>query len=169
MQDVLQTIRQNLSRPNADAGRIFHGRGHCFPGFEDLVIDCYPPAILISLFAEVDGAVLRTICETIRDAAPAAIDCLVIQRRHLEKAPREIAHGELPAIHQVTENGMRFRVDLDYAQNTGLFLDMQRGRRWLTENANGKRVLNLFSYTCSLSVADLVGGAERVVNFDLSR
>lgn len=116
-----------------------------------------------------DEAVLLSVCETIINAAPSEMDCLVIQRRYEERAPREIVHGELPASHHVSEGALQFRVGLDYAQNTGLFLDMKNGRRWLTENAAGKRVLNLFSYTCSLSVAALVGGAERVVNFDMSR
>jgi 23S rRNA (cytosine1962-C5)-methyltransferase len=169
MQDILHAIHQYFSELSPDAGRIFHGRGHCFPGFENLVIDCYPPAILVSLFAEVDQDVLQSICDTLRETAPAAIDCLVIQRRYLEKAPREIVYGELPADHHVSESGILFKIGLDYAQNTGLFLDMKSGRQWLTQKATGKRVLNLFSYTCSLSVAALAGAAERVVNFDMSR
>ncbi len=46
---------------------------------------------------------------------------------------------------------------------------MAPGRAWLRERAAGKRVLNLFSFTCAFSVAALAGGAERVVNIDLSR
>jgi 23S rRNA (cytosine1962-C5)-methyltransferase len=169
MQEVHQSIQQYFNGFSPDAGRVFHGRGHCFPGFEDLVIDCYPPAILVSLYADLGDHVLRSICETIKDAAPSAIDCLIIQRRYLEGSPREIVYGELPTDHRVTENGIVFKVGLNYAQNSGLFLDMQNGRQWLRDNAAGKRVLNLFAYTCSLSLAALAGGAEHVVNFDLSR
>ena len=46
---------------------------------------------------------------------------------------------------------------------------MRHGRRLIREIGRGKRVLNLFAYTCSLSVAALAGGASRVVNLDLSK
>ena len=45
---------------------------------------------------------------------------------------------------------------------------MKPGRDWLLQNAAGKRVLNLFAYTCSLSVAAIHGGAEEVINLDMA-
>ncbi len=63
--------------------------------------------------------------------------------------------------------GLRYQLELGKAQNTGLFLDMRHGRDWLRRHAAGKRVLNLFAYTCAFSVAALAGGAERVVNVDM--
>jgi 23S rRNA (cytosine1962-C5)-methyltransferase len=51
----------------------------------------------------------------------------------------------------------------------GLFLDMRQTRQWLRERASGKNVLNLFAYTCAFSVAALAGGAQVVVNNDMSR
>lgn len=64
---------------------------------------------------------------------------------------------------------MRYQLDLGLKQNTGLFLDMRYGRRWVREQAAGKRVLNLFAYTCGFSVAAIAGGAEQVVNLDMAR
>src|SRR3546814_19144674 len=45
---------------------------------------------------------------------------------------------------------------------------MRYVRRWVQGNAQGKRVLNLFAYTCGFSVAEIAGGAEHVVNLDMS-
>ena len=42
-------------------------------------------------------------------------------------------------------------------------------RRWVREQAEGRRVLNLFAYTCGFSVAAIAGGAERVVNLDMAK
>ena len=69
----------------------------------------------------------------------------------------------------VKENGLKFETLLGSQQNTGLFLDMQPLRAWLKKNSFEKKVLNLFAYTCTLSVAALAGGAQSVVNFDLSK
>ncbi|MFN3496069.1 MAG: class I SAM-dependent methyltransferase, partial [Hydrogenophaga sp.] len=77
--------------------------------------------------------------------------------------------GKVPQPHVVNEGGARIGVQLLKGQNHGLFLDMAEGRRWLRENARGARVLNLFAYTCGFSVAAIEGGAEHVVNLDMSR
>ena len=42
-------------------------------------------------------------------------------------------------------------------------------REWLTAHSEGRNVLNLFAYTCSLSVAALAGDARQVVNVDMSK
>ena len=63
---------------------------------------------------------------------------------------------------------MRYQVKLTDGQNNGLFLDMANGRQWIRERAEGARVLNLFSYSCSFSVAALAAGASQVVNIDMS-
>jgi 23S rRNA (cytosine1962-C5)-methyltransferase len=39
----------------------------------------------------------------------------------------------------------------------------------LRQHASDKRVLNLFAYTCSLSVAAITGGASFVLNVDMSK
>lgn len=68
------------------------------------------------------------------------------------------------------EEGLRFRVD---PRRGGLdpllFLDLRPGRRRVRELASGRRVLNLFAYTCGLGVAAAVGGAREVVNVDFAR
>ncbi len=69
----------------------------------------------------------------------------------------------------IIEHGLRYRLDLCRRQNSGLFLDMRYGRNWVQENAAGKRVLNLFAYTCGFSVAAIEGGATGVVNLDMAR
>ena len=42
-------------------------------------------------------------------------------------------------------------------------------RQWVADHSQNSRVLNLFAYTCSFSVAAIAGGAQQVVNVDMSR
>lgn len=51
----------------------------------------------------------------------------------------------------------------------GLFMDAFEVRKKLLKESVGKNILNLFSFTCSLSVAALRGGADLVRNVDTSR
>jgi 23S rRNA G2069 N7-methylase RlmK/C1962 C5-methylase RlmI len=68
----------------------------------------------------------------------------------------------------VIEGGLKFRVNLSDYLDTGLFLDARKKRALIRLEAGGKRALNLFVYTCSLSVASAKGGARQVDSVDLS-
>jgi len=68
----------------------------------------------------------------------------------------------------VIEEDLKFRVNLSDYLDTGLFLDGRKKRALIRIEAEGKRVLNLFAYTCSLSVAAAIGGANQVDSIDLS-
>jgi 23S rRNA (cytosine1962-C5)-methyltransferase len=69
----------------------------------------------------------------------------------------------------VEEQGLKFKVNVSDYTDTGLFLDHRKSRAWVKAQASGKRVLNLFCYTGSVSVAAGVGGALAVDSVDLSQ
>ncbi|MCC2679199.1 MAG: methyltransferase, partial [Pseudobdellovibrio sp.] len=50
----------------------------------------------------------------------------------------------------------------------GLFLDQRENRQFVRQMAQGKKVLNLFSYTSGFSVQSALGGAEKVTTVDVS-
>ena len=68
----------------------------------------------------------------------------------------------------VHEGDLSFRANLSDYLDTGLFLDARKKRAIIQNEAAGKRVLNLFAYTCSLSAAAAKGGALQVDSVDLS-
>lgn len=69
---------------------------------------------------------------------------------------------------KVFENGSIFFVNLSDYIDTGLFLDMRKTRELVKSCSQGKRVLNLFCYTSSFSVAAAAGGAAAIESVDLS-
>jgi 23S rRNA (cytosine1962-C5)-methyltransferase len=76
--------------------------------------------------------------------------------------------GTLPEKVEVTENGLRFAVDVAAGQKTGYYLD-QRDNRALTGTlAHDKDVLNCFCYTGGFSLYALRGGAKSVLSIDAS-
>lgn len=147
---------------------MFHGRGQRFPGLEHLTVDWFSPVVLVSSWADVeDPQVLK---EAIIAADPHnQIQCVMLQYRKRKGTPMDCLWGE--PIHDtvVTEGPLKFEVHPGVNQHAGLFLDMRPLRNWLMERSEGKNVLNLFAYTCSLSVAALNGNARQVVNVDMSK
>lgn len=69
----------------------------------------------------------------------------------------------------VFENGAKLYVNLTDYLDTGLFLDHRITRQKVREMAKGRDVLNLFSYTGSVSVAAALGGARSVTTVDMSK
>ena len=177
--DALNTLHAHLlaalAPAPAETRRLFHGRGRRWPGLEQLTVDWMQGVVLVSLFKEpaVDDLdalkrVLTALTQTTAWQASQA-HTLLLQHRYLPDSHTETLLGEIPDEWTLTEGGLRYRVDFGKKQNTGLFLDMRHGRDWVRANASGKRVLNLFAYTCGFSVAAIEGGAASVVNLDMSR
>jgi 23S rRNA (cytosine1962-C5)-methyltransferase len=70
---------------------------------------------------------------------------------------------------EISENGVRYAIDLLLNQDESFYLDTRSLRAWLKERSAGWNVLNLFAYTGSLGIAALAGGAGRVVQVDINR
>ena len=151
-----------------DAQRLFHGRGHAYPGFEHVSIDWLNPVVLITLYQAMPQALLLLLAETLLSEVIES-DSVQVQYRYQPKAPFELLVGK-PVMQTVVEElGLKYHITLGRSQNIGLFLDMLNGRRWVMEHAKDKTVLNLFAYTCGFSVAAIAGAASKVVNLDMSR
>jgi 23S rRNA (cytosine1962-C5)-methyltransferase len=170
IQVVLDCVKQGLNKGGTDSRRLFHGRGGTFAGLESLTIDFFSPVLWIVLFDEsLDNTLDELINGILTADAAKAIDCVLVQYRYRPGTPSELVFGSLPKQPVALEAGLRYKLKLGSNQNCGFFLDMINGRNWLRDNSRGKRVLNLFSYTCALSVAACAGGAKSVVNIDMSR
>ncbi|WP_347905346.1 class I SAM-dependent methyltransferase [Pseudomonas purpurea] len=177
--DALHTLHDLLLTALASAPeetrRLFHGRGRRWPGLEQLTVDWMQGVVLVALFKEPEHAQLEALKQMLMELtesptwATSGAHTLLLQLRYLPQSTTEWLLGEAIDEWTLTEGGLRYRVDLGKKQNNGLFLDMRYGRDWVRANAQGKRVLNLFAYTCGFSVAAIEGGAEHVVNLDMSR
>ncbi|ABS08835.1 class I SAM-dependent methyltransferase [Shewanella baltica] len=156
-----------------DAVRLFHGRGGHYAGCEHLCLDWFTPVLLLTSFTPLADDDLATCQQAIaarwQAIRPDSQLNLVYQYRSAGETFTQVLQGEVPEPHIVSENGARFQVHLMRGQNHGLFLDMANGREWVRANARYKKVLNLFAYTCGFSVAALQGGADEVVNMDMSK
>ncbi len=151
----------------SDCRRLLHGRGGYLPGLEHVAVDWFAPTLLVTFYAqeESNSACLDQLMEAAASDADIAI---VVQKRHLPGSPKQCVYGKLPDDPIAHESGLRYHLDLERNQNHGFFLDMKPGRDWVREQAGGKSVLNLFAYTCSLSVAAIAGGAASVTNLDMA-
>ena len=79
--------------------------------------------------------------------------------------------GETPparAVTEITENGIKYLVDVENGQKTGFFLDQKYNRRAVGQLARGKTVLDCFTHTGSFALNAALGGAKHVTAVDVS-
>lgn len=176
---ILNTLTQHIvtqlpQTPN-QVKRLFHGRGRCFVGLEQITVDFMAGQLLITLFKEMAPIDEQCLIEEIISWtqqeiwSSSHVNAIVIQHRYQPNHPTQVIWGEGEKDLVVDEEGLKFQLSLGRNQNAGLFLDMRYGRQWVAENSHNKRVLNLFAYTCGFSVAAMKGQADMVINLDMAK
>jgi 23S rRNA (cytosine1962-C5)-methyltransferase len=138
-------------------------------------VDLFPPLLFMTVHrsippGELGGllALLEGLIEVARKQG-ALLGGAAVQERTASGARVAGTAGEVKERLVIDEEGLRYLIEPLRGQNPGLFLDMRPGRVLVRRNARGRRVLNLFAYTCAFSVAAAAGGAREVVNVDMKR
>ncbi len=164
---LIQKIREKLPLTH-ESFRLFHGRGHCYPGYEDIVIDWFAPVIHLVCYRQRSEIWLTELYDLLRCHMPQ-VEAMLVQQRYSEGTVTHTGYGTSPQTVYAEEAGLRYQLRLGHAQNIGFFPDMRNARQYVRSIAAGKTLLNLFSYTCSFSVVALAGGAKRVDNLDMNK
>ena len=154
--------------------RLIFGEADFLPGitvdkYEDVLvveslalgIDRLKPLILSALtrVLEEDGIRIRGIYE--RSDAKV---------REKEGLPRTKGFNGEPfdTMVPITENGVRYMVDVENGQKTGFFLDQKENRRAIAGLCRGARVLDCFTHTGSFGLNAALAGAAEVTSVDAS-
>lgn len=168
-------LENALLRVPNEIRRLFHGRGQCYEGLEQITVDWLQGQLSVHLFKTVTEEFLDTLKQGLLQFTETEVwsakegRAIVLQHRYIKGSPYEVLYGEADLHPVVCENGLNYQLELGKNQNYGLFLDMRKGRDWVRSCAKGKKVLNLFAYTCGFSVAAIEGGASHVVNVDMAK
>jgi 23S rRNA (cytosine1962-C5)-methyltransferase len=162
-------LRETVGLLNSSGMRLIHAESDGLPG---LIVDRYDDVLVLQLGSAGVDFWRETLVEVLqKQCAPICIyERSDSDGRELEGLPIRtgVLRGVLPENVYVTENGLRFAVDITQGQKTGFYLD-QRDNRALTGSlAAGREVLNCFCYTGGFSLYALRGGASSVLSIDAS-
>ncbi len=164
-------LRRVFQPEQTNAYRLIHSEGDGLPGlvvdrFADILVmqihtagmERLRPLLIEALLQEtgVSGILLRN-------------DSMSRRREGLEVEEPVVVTGEVSEHILIRENGVQFLVDPWQGQKTGFFLDQRDKRESLRKYAQGKRVLNCFSYTGGFSLyAALTNKDTTVTSIDIS-
>ena len=169
MEQLFLHLSQFYTKNDLESRRLFHGRGKCIPELDYLTIDFFPPVIFIIFYREPPPELLPNLESYLLKIYGGEIKSIYVQKRFILPALSQLIWGENNPTPIVQLHGLKFKLNLGAAQNIGIFLDMENGRKWLFANGKNKKILNLFAYTCALSVVALHAGARTVTNIDMAK
>jgi len=157
---------------SADTFRVVNDGGDFLPG---VCVDRYADFAVLALSSDEASDRRRELAELLHEFGARGVYLKQRARAdlrreaHAELAPKEPVAGDAATAPLVVREGdARFAVTLDEGLSCGLFLDQRDNRARIAAFCGGRRVLNLFSYTCSFSVYAALASAEHVTSVDLS-
>ena len=174
VQQIRQALeyRQQLGIPQRNSGyRLLNAESDGLPG---VVVDVFGDWLVMQALTTGAEYWKHTIADALLEVIPAKG---IYERSDVEVRKKEgletttgILKGDTPPAHiDIVEEGRHYRVDVLNGHKTGFYLDQRDNRSVLQHYAQGKTVLNCFSYTGGFSIAALQGGAEKAINIDASQ
>jgi 23S rRNA (cytosine1962-C5)-methyltransferase len=164
-------VRKWAKRSATDCFRIYDREIRQYP----LAIDFYAGRFCVQYFSRTRGQddppaeLVEEIVHLLGKIFGASRESIYWRTRAKHKETRQYEKiGDSKEFFTVLEYGVKFKINLHDYLDTGLFLDHRETRRMVASISKGKRLLNLFAYTCSFSVHAAVAGAQFTKSVDMS-
>lgn len=162
-------IRKWAKRTFTNCFRIYDREIREYP----LAIDFYDGRFCVHYFAHFSDEVPQELFEETQEAicslfGVSAESIFWRTRMKRERMQQYEKTSDSQAFFTVLEYGKKFKVNLVDYIDTGLFLDHRETRQMVASLSSGKRLLNLFAYTCSFSVHAALRGAVYTKSVDMS-
>jgi 23S rRNA (cytosine1962-C5)-methyltransferase len=165
--------RRDLFDAQTTGYRLIHGESDGWPG---LVLDRYDTTLVLKIYTAAWLPRLEDTLTLLKENVPGERVVLRLSRNfqsfaegRFQRSDGQVLHGPPPAGPVIfQESGLRFEADVLRGQKTGFFLDQRENRREVETLAQGRRVLNAFSFSGGFSVYAARGGATAVTDLDIS-
>jgi 23S rRNA (cytosine1962-C5)-methyltransferase len=162
--------RKALLNGETDTCRLIFSESDYLPG---LIADKYAGHLALQVLTSGIENVLPVILDELQqllkpesifdksDAASRSHEGLETEQTHLTLNPP-------PEFVEVTENGIRYHINIAEGQKSGFYCDQRDNRDIVASFAKGKKVLDCFSYTGGFTLNCLRNGAASVTSVDSS-
>ncbi len=165
-----------MSAEDMTACRLIFGEADSFPG---LTVDRFNNLLsvqILSLGMEKNRDIILPALLDILRSDGQKIDGIYLRNdvniRTLEGMTEEkgwyMRDNDVSPVTEITENGIRYRVDVENGQKTGFFLDQKYNRRAAASIAAGKNVVDCCTHTGSFALNCANAGAAHVTAVDVS-
>ncbi|OOR82257.1 bifunctional 23S rRNA (guanine(2069)-N(7))-methyltransferase RlmK/23S rRNA (guanine(2445)-N(2))-methyltransferase RlmL [Moraxella canis] len=181
-QDFINRLQKNLSNLKKQAIKVGVTNLRVYdadlPNF-NVAIDVYGDKIHVQEYAppkqipaDVAKARFNLVLQAVREVFGVPRESIFIKTRAKQSGNEQYTKNDNAAKRRkmwvMRELDAYFYVNFTEYLDTGLFIDHRNMRAKVGAASRAKRVLNLFSYTCTASVHAALSGAKSVTSVDLS-
>ena len=148
--------------------RLVYGDGDALPG---LVVDRYGDTLVMQITTTgMMQALDSVVAALVEVVAPKGILLRNESANEIERldARVETVFGEVPDSVNIIENAFEFTIPVHNGQKTGWFYDHRDSRALMAKYAQGKTVLDVYSYIGGWGLQAMAGGAASVSCIDSS-
>jgi 23S rRNA (cytosine1962-C5)-methyltransferase len=164
------SARKAILDNETDSCRLVNSEGDFLPG---LIVDKYSSGLVIQILTAGMELFRNSIIDILnQELSPA----FIYERSDTDARKREglaessgILTGKVPENLLLSENGLKFRADVESGQKTGFFFDQRQNRNLLKRYALDRRMCDCFCYSGAFSVNALSAGVKSVDLVDISR
>jgi len=170
IQKALSARKSLLESTHTTAFRLIFSEADYLPG---LIVDKYADylsvQILISGMENVKPVIISELAALLSPKGIFDRSDAGARAHEGMEASHGVLYGETPpAFVEVLENGIKYHINIAEGQKSGFFCDQRDNRRIVAEHAQGKRVLDCFSYSGGFTLNALKHGAAEVMSVDSS-
>ena len=165
--------RTPLFITDTNSYRFIFGENDGLPGF---IVDVYDHVMVIKIYSKIWFPYLKDLLIPLIKFSECTVGILRLSRRVQEDKSQkffmdgQVIFGEMEGEEIIfKEHGLRFSANVIRGHKTGYFLDHRHNRKRIGALANGKKVLDVFSYAGGFSVHAIAGNAQEVTSVDISK
>ncbi|MDY8135830.1 class I SAM-dependent rRNA methyltransferase [Aquimarina sp. 2201CG5-10] len=166
-------LRKPLLETDTNSYRLLFGENDNLPGF---IADVYDTVLVVKLYSHIWFPYLNWIIDYLIEVSGCKTVVLRLSRLLQSKGESyglydgKVIYGTLEnEVVIFREHGVSFSANVIKGHKTGYFLDHRENRKRVGELAQGKTVLDVFSYAGGFSVHALAGEATEVISLDISK
>ena len=174
-QRVKDAVSYRMDTVDTSSCRLIFGEADFLPG---IVIDKFSDVLVVEALALGIDRFKQLIVDDLKEILKEygmpirgvyeRSDAKVRQLEGMERVKGFIGE-EFDTKVMITENGVKYYVDVKDGQKTGFFLDQKYNRRAIGGLCKGAKVLDCFTHTGSFALNAGIAGAESVTGVDASQ
>lgn len=167
---AIQSRAQLLKNKNTNAYRLIFSEADFLPG---LIVDQYADFLSVQILStgieKAKDIIIDILCKTLKPKGIFDRSDATARTHEGITAENGLLWGEAPASFiAVKENGINYHINIAEGQKSGFYCDQRDNRKLLAGYANGKTVLDCFSYSGGFTLNAFHAGATAITSVDSS-
>lgn len=167
---AIEARAQLLRTKDTNAYRLIFSEADFLPG---LIVDKYADFLSVQILSsgieKAKSIIINQLCKTLQPKGIFDRSDATARTHEGITAENGLLWGEAPAeFIAVKENGITYHINIAEGQKSGFYCDQRDNRKLLAGYAEGKTVLDCFSYSGGFSLNAFATGAAEVTSVDSS-